>query len=172
MKRTINQDTENKSFTFYKKCKWNKKWRSVHKPSILALLIKTTDNEHARRKVLFWIMGKSVYRWINHKCYNERRGWYIHSVSQWRAAIRGNTNMPTLFQLQSWRWIHNSCRTYHQVQSWQQHSQVVFLTDALSVLQALINDSLPQLEQALYTITTFRTVLQLIPSHSGVHGNE
>jgi hypothetical protein len=58
------------------------------------------------------------------------------------------------------------------VQSWQQHSQVVFLTDALSVLQALINDSLPQLEQALYTITTFRTVLQLIPSHSGVHGNE
>jgi hypothetical protein len=63
-------------------------------------------------KVPFWIMGKSVYRWINHKCYNERRGWYLHSVSQWRAAIRGNTNMPTLFQLQSWRWIHNSCRTY------------------------------------------------------------
>jgi hypothetical protein len=25
----------------------------VHKPSILALLIKTTDNEHARRKVPF-----------------------------------------------------------------------------------------------------------------------
>jgi hypothetical protein len=23
-----------------------------------------------------------LYRWISHKCYNERRGWYIHSVSQ------------------------------------------------------------------------------------------
>ena len=42
-----------------------------------------------------------LYRLISHKCYNERRGWYIHSVSQWRAAIKGNTNRPTLFQLQS-----------------------------------------------------------------------
>ena len=41
-----------------------------------------------------------------------------------------------------------------------------------SLLQALINDNLPQLEQALYTIKTLRTVLQWIPSHSGVHGNE
>jgi hypothetical protein len=49
---------------------------------------------------------------------------------------------------------------------------VVFLTDALSVLQALMNDNLPQLEQALYTIKTLRTVLQLIPSRCGVHGNE
>jgi hypothetical protein len=49
---------------------------------------------------------------------------------------------------------------------------VVFLTDALSVLQALMNDNLPQLEQALYTIKTLRTVLQWIPSHCGVHGNE
>jgi hypothetical protein len=32
------------------------------------------------------------------------------------------------------------------------NTQVVFLTDALSVLQALMNDNLPQLEQALYTI--------------------
>jgi hypothetical protein len=66
-----------------------------------------------------------LYRWISHKCYNERRGWYIHSVSQWRAAIRGNTNRPTLFQLQSWRGSHHSCCTYHQVQSWQQHSSCI-----------------------------------------------
>ena len=52
------------------------------------------------------------------------------------------------------------------------NTQVVFLTDALSVLQALMNDNLPQLEQALYTIKTIRTVLQWIPSHCGVHGNE
>ena len=31
------------------------------------------------------------------------------------------------------------------------NTQVVFLTDALSVLQALMNDNLHQLEQALYT---------------------
>jgi hypothetical protein len=35
-----------------------------------------------------------------------------------------------------------------------------------------MNDNLPQLEQALYTIKTLRTVLQWISSHSGVHGNE
>ena len=34
------------------------------------------------------------------------------------------------------------------------NTQVVFLTDALSVLQALMNDNLPQLEQVLYTIKT------------------
>ena len=52
------------------------------------------------------------------------------------------------------------------------NTQVVFLTDALSVLQALMNDNLPQLEQVLCTIKALRTVLQWIPSHSGVHGNE
>ena len=35
-----------------------------------------------------------------------------------------------------------------------------------------MNDNLPQLEQVLYTIKTLRTVLQWIPSHCGVHGNE
>jgi hypothetical protein len=42
------------------------------------------------------------------------------------------------------------------------NTQVVFLTDALSVLQAVMNDNLPQLEQALYTINTPRTVVQRI----------
>jgi hypothetical protein len=40
--------------------------------------------------------------------------------------------------------------------------QVVFLTDAISVLQALMNDNLPQHEQELYTTKTL----------CGVHGNE
>jgi hypothetical protein len=44
-------------------------------------------------------MGKSVYRWISHK----RKEGLV-----WRAAIRGNTNRPTLFQLQSWRGSHHS----------------------------------------------------------------
>ena len=47
------------------------------------------------------------------------------------------------------------------------NTQVVFLTGALSVLYTLINDNLPQLEQALYTINTLKTVLQWIPSHCG-----
>ena len=134
-------------------------------------LLKNTDNEHARRRVPFWIMGKSVNRWISHKCYNKRRGWYIHSVSQWRAAIIGNTNRPTLFQLQSWRGSHHSCCTYHQVQSWQQHSSRIPDWCPPSVT-TLMNDNLPQPEQALYTIKTYRTVLQWISSHSGVYGNE
>jgi hypothetical protein len=38
--------------------------------------------------------------------------------------------------------------------SFDNNMQVVFLTDALSVLQVLMNDNLPQLEQALHTIKT------------------
>jgi len=38
--------------------------------------------------------------------------------------------------------------------------------NALSVLQTLMNDNLPQLEQALYPIKTLRTVLQWIPFHT------
>ena len=53
-----------------------------------------------------------------------------------------------------------------------QDSQVVLLTDALSVLQAMTNNKLPQLEQALHNIKCLRTVLQWIPSHCGVKGNE
>ncbi|XP_063417326.1 uncharacterized protein LOC134699848 [Mytilus trossulus] len=51
-------------------------------------------------------------------------------------------------------------------------AQVVFLTDALSVLQAFKNDKLPQLQQALYNINSMTTVIQRIPSHCGVGGNE
>ena len=51
-------------------------------------------------------------------------------------------------------------------------SQVVFLTDALSVLQAANSNSVPKLEEALQRIKCFRTVLQWIPSHCGIQGNE
>ena len=53
-----------------------------------------------------------------------------------------------------------------------QDSQVVLLTDALSVLQAVTNNKLPQWEQVLHNIKCLRTVLQWIPSHCGVEGNE
>ena len=49
---------------------------------------------------------------------------------------------------------------------------VVFLTDALSVLQALINDKVPNLEQALHNIKSPKIALQWIPSHCGIYGNE
>ncbi|KAK7101835.1 hypothetical protein V1264_020159 [Littorina saxatilis] len=51
--------------------------------------------------------------------------------------------------------------------------QVVFLSDALSVLQALENDKLPQLAKALQMVRqTRRVVLQWIPAHCGIPGNE
>ena len=60
------------------------------------------------------------------------------------------------------------------VQSSEDHcQQVVFLTDALSVLQALENDKLPHLTSALQQVRrTRRVVLQWVPAHCGVPGNE
>ena len=50
---------------------------------------------------------------------------------------------------------------------------MVFLTDALSVLQALDNNKLPQLAKALQQLSTScRVTLQWIPAHCGVPGNE
>ena len=51
--------------------------------------------------------------------------------------------------------------------------QVVFLTDALSVLQAFQNSKLPNLTSALQEVAKCRrVVLQWIPAHCGVAGNE
>ena len=51
-------------------------------------------------------------------------------------------------------------------------SQVVVLSDALSALQAFRSGKTQHLEKAMYQIKTLRTVLQWIPSHCGVEGNE
>ena len=51
--------------------------------------------------------------------------------------------------------------------------QVVFLSDALSVLQAYQSHKLPNLTKALQqVVTTRRAVLQWIPAHCGILGNE
>ena len=51
--------------------------------------------------------------------------------------------------------------------------QVVFLTDALSVLEALSNNKEPHLMEALQSISeSRRVVLQWVPAHCGVPGNE
>ena len=51
--------------------------------------------------------------------------------------------------------------------------QVVFLSDALSVLQAYQSHKLPNLTKALQQVaSTRRAVLQWIPAHSGILGNE
>ena len=51
--------------------------------------------------------------------------------------------------------------------------QVVFFSDALSVLQAYQNHKLPNLDKALQQVAaTRRTVLQWIPAHCGISGNE
>lgn len=60
----------------------------------------------------------------------------------------------------------------HVIKEKADNTRVVFLSDALSVLQALTNNKLPQLESALYSIKSLKTVVQWIPSHCGVIGNE
>ena len=51
--------------------------------------------------------------------------------------------------------------------------QVVFLSDALSVLQAYQNHKLPNLTKALQQVAaTRRAVLPRIPAHCGISGNE
>ena len=50
--------------------------------------------------------------------------------------------------------------------------QVVFLTDAQSVLKTNIDNELPTLNEALRNIRCHRVVLQWIPSHCGITGNE
>ena len=51
--------------------------------------------------------------------------------------------------------------------------EVVFLSDALSILQAYQNHKLPNLAKALQQVAaTRRAVLQWIPAHCGISGNE
>ena len=51
--------------------------------------------------------------------------------------------------------------------------QVLFLSDALSLLHAYQNHKLPNLTKALQQVTaTRRAVLQWIPAHCGLSGNE
>ena len=53
------------------------------------------------------------------------------------------------------------------------YKQVVFLLDALSVLQAYQNHKLPNLAKALQQVaTTRKPVLQWIEAHCGISGNE
>nr|KAG5689418.1 hypothetical protein BaRGS_017936 [Batillaria attramentaria] len=54
----------------------------------------------------------------------------------------------------------------------QANSQVVFLTDAKSVLEAANANKLPRLQETLHDITCTRLVLQWIPSHCGIRGND
>ena len=49
---------------------------------------------------------------------------------------------------------------------------VVFLTGARSVLDALQNNKLSHLQETLHNIRSQRTVIQWIPSHCGITGNE
>ena len=59
------------------------------------------------------------------------------------------------------------------VDSQQKSTMAVFLTDALSILQALTNNKLPHLAKALQLLSNnYRVALQWIPAQCGVSGNE
>ena len=60
----------------------------------------------------------------------------------------------------------------HLAEKTPQTNQVVFLTDALSVLQASENGKLSKLTAALGQLNYLRIVLQWIPSHCRIPGNE
>jgi len=59
------------------------------------------------------------------------------------------------------------------VDSQQKSTMAVFLTDALSILQALTNNKLPHLAKALQLLSNnCRVALQWIPAKCGVPGND
>ena len=54
-----------------------------------------------------------------------------------------------------------------------EYGQVVFLTDALSVLEALKSGGEPELTDSLKSLAeTYRVAIQWIPAHCGIPGNE
>ena len=54
-----------------------------------------------------------------------------------------------------------------------EYRQVAFLTDALSVLEALNNGGEPELTDSLMSLAkTHRVAIQWIPAHCGIPGNE
>ena len=83
--------------------------------------------------------------------WNEDMGFGPSDVEQQSGAIITGLNCLS--------WGEAIIHAVHTIKCKVDISQVVFLIDALSVLQALMNDNLPQLEQALCTIKTLRTVL-------------
>ena len=117
-------------------------------------------------------MDSCIHRWVSNERGDQRRGRYTgplprrtESLSE-RAAGRhcSNYRAETEAIIQAASIVQASdhdCK------------QVVFLSDALSVLQAYQNHKLPNLTKALQQVaTTRRAVLQWIPAHCGILGNE
>ena len=102
----------------------------------------------------------------------ERRCWDVHPVPKRTTASSGSTNRPPLhknYRAEVEALVHAANII---ISTSDPDAQIVFVTDALSVLEAVNSSKLPRLEDALKTSRCTRAVLQWIPSHCGIQGNE
>ena len=102
--------------------------------------------------------------------------WCLHQTSRQTSILRVNTRWDTVLKLQSWSPSTFEC--HRTIISWEeQPKKVVFLTDSLSALQALMSGEPDTTEKKLTeNISTLVQspciILQWILAHTGFRGNE
>ena len=95
-------------------------------------------------------------------------GIYIQHPYWWRQAEA----IPTGLHWSNYKAETETLKHAARIIQTEENSLVVLLTDAKSVLEALTAGKLPQLQEEIQQIRGFGGVLQWIPSHCGISGNE
>ena len=116
-----------------------------------------------------------LHRWLSWKRHKKRRLWCLHQAPRQASIICVSTWWDTVLKLQSWSPSTAECHRKHH---WEEKpKKAVFLTDSLSALQALMSDepdtTQKKLTENINTLAqTTYVVLQWIPAHTGIRGNE